>query len=80
MRAAGPVKREERESDEEMLLMRTLRDQNLSKFVVDDVRLFMQLVRDIFPRIQDPPKKTYPDLAEALKTSVKDANLVYHED
>lgn len=74
------MKREERTSDEEMLLMRTLRDFNLSKFVVDDVRLFMQLIKDIFPRISDPPKKTYPDLMDALKVSVKEANLVYHED
>ena len=67
LRAAGPAKREDLKADEEMLLLRTLRDFNLSKFVGDDVRLFMQLLKDIFPKTPDPPRVTYPELSELIK-------------
>jgi hypothetical protein len=39
---------------EEMLMMRTLRDMNLSKLVADDVELFISLLHDIFPNQKDP--------------------------
>ena len=48
LRTAGNTKRGEVKSDEEMLLMRTLRDMNLSKLVADDVPLFKSLLTDIF--------------------------------
>jgi len=48
---AGNVKRSERpDADEEMLIARTLRDMNLSKFVAQDQPLFESLIKDIFPR------------------------------
>lgn len=57
LRAAGAIKREEIKEDEEMLLMRTLRDANLTKFVEDDVKLFLSLLKDIFPKVDNPVKK-----------------------
>jgi len=33
-----------------MLLMRSLRDMNLSKLVADDIALFNGLLSDIFPK------------------------------
>jgi dynein heavy chain len=51
LRTAGNVKRSEKpDADEEMLIARTLRDMNLSKFVAQDQPLFESLIRDIFPR------------------------------
>jgi len=60
LRTAGNTKREEIKSDEEMILMRALRDMNLSKLVADDIPLFTGLLTDIFPKQTDVPKKNYP--------------------
>ena len=62
LRTAGIVKRVERQSPEEMLLMRALRDMNLSKLVADDIPLFKSLLKDIFPTQKDVPKKFYPEV------------------
>ena len=40
LRTAGATKRKELEADEELLVMRTLRDMNLSKFVAQDALYF----------------------------------------
>lgn len=53
-------------SDEEMLLMRSLRDMNLSKLVSDDIPLFNGLLLDIFPRQTNPPKKMYPEIEKRI--------------
>jgi len=51
LRTAGNTKRVEGEGkEEEMLLMRSLRDMNLSKLVAEDIPLFNGLLLDIFPR------------------------------
>jgi len=80
LRTAGNTKREELKSDEEMLLMRTLRDMNLSKLVADDVALFKSLLTDIFPKQADPVKKVYPEIERKIKELVPARNLIFHED
>jgi len=51
LRTAGNSKRSEPPgTDEEMIMARTLRDMNLSKYVAQDIPLFLQLLKDIFPR------------------------------
>lgn len=50
LRTAGSSKRQELSAPEEMLLMRSLRDMNLSKLVADDIPLFNGLLADIFPK------------------------------
>jgi dynein heavy chain len=62
LRTAGNNKRQEPKSEEEMLMMRSLRDMNLSKFVADDIPLFLSLLSDIFPKQTNVPKKYYPDV------------------
>jgi len=62
LRTAGNTKRKELKSPEEMLLMRSLRDMNLSKLVADDIPLFNGLLEDIFPAQKSVPKMNYPDV------------------
>jgi len=81
LRTAGNTKRQEMDSDEEMLLMRSLRDMNLSKLVADDVPLFNSLLRDIFPKQQDPVKMSYPEVEGKVKELILGPkyNLIYHD-
>ena len=46
---AGELKRAAQDLDEELVLMRALRDMNLPKFVYEDVPLFLGLIQDLFP-------------------------------
>lgn len=67
LRTAGATKREYRNADEEMLLMRTLRDMNFSKLVADDVALFLQLLKDIFPDQGELENKPFGKIEDAIK-------------
>jgi len=49
-----------------MLMMRSLRDMNLSKLVADDIPLFNGLLEDIFPKQKNVPKKLYPDVERKI--------------
>jgi len=79
LRTAGNTKRVEQEQPEDMLLMRTLRDMNLSKLVAEDEPLFIKLLEDIFPAYAGekmPVKKRYPDIEEKIIKVVKECNLI----
>jgi len=76
LRGAGETKRENPEADEELLLMRTLRDMNLSKLVADDVPLFGSLLKDIFPKAKDPPKRRYEKVEAAIANVIPRLNLI----
>ena len=78
LRTAGNTKRNERDSDEGMLLMRSLRDMNLSKLVSDDVPLFLQLLRDIFPEQPEPPKLSHGAVEAGIKEMIKRKELINH--
>ena len=55
LRQAGGLKRENPEGSEYEILMRALRDFNLPKIVVDDRKIFKDLINDLFPNM-DPPR------------------------
>ena len=78
LRTAGNTKRQEPESEEEMLLMRSLRDMNLSKLVADDIPLFTGLLLDIFPRQTSVPKKNYKEMEQAVEAVIKRKGLIKH--
>ena len=46
-------------------MMRTLRDMNMSKFVAEDVPLFLSLIDDLFPG-QNADRASFPDVSAAL--------------
>lgn len=50
-RTAGKTKRDNLDENEELLLMKTLRDMNLSKLIAQDVPLFLSLLADLFPTV-----------------------------
>jgi hypothetical protein len=58
-----------RPRSEVFLMMRTLRDMNMSKFVAEDVPLFLSLIDDIFPG-QQADKASFPDITGALEKVV----------
>ena len=70
---------QDRSQLEEMIMMRTLRDMNLSKLVADDVDLFIQLLHDLFPNQKDPEKRRYDKEEEAMKVAIADLKYVAHE-
>jgi len=76
LRTAGNSKRAEPPgADEEMIMARTLRDMNLSKFVAQDIPLFLQLLRDIFPKQQSIPKKVYKSVEAAVRRQMHKTKL-----
>ena len=62
---------------EMLLLMRTLRDMNLSKYVAEDVPLFLSLIGDLFPG-RSAEKAEHPYLEKARVTTVSQLNLQMH--
>uniref|UniRef100_A0A3B5RAN2 Dynein heavy chain hydrolytic ATP-binding dynein motor region domain-containing protein n=1 Tax=Xiphophorus maculatus TaxID=8083 RepID=A0A3B5RAN2_XIPMA len=57
---AGELKRDSPNLNEDVVLMRALRDMNLPKFVYEDVPLFLGLITDLFPGL-DCPRVRYPN-------------------
>jgi dynein heavy chain len=81
LRTAGNSKRSEAVgTEEEMIMARTLRDMNLSKFVAQDIPLFLQLLKDIFPKQSNIPKKVYKEVESAVRRLLKENNLMEVKD
>ncbi|XP_050527907.1 dynein axonemal heavy chain 10 [Daktulosphaira vitifoliae] len=67
---AGELKRNAINVDEDVVLMRALRDMNLPKFIYDDVPLFLGLISDLFPGL-DCPRVMYPKFSKAVDDELK---------
>ena len=79
LRTCGSTKRRETDKPEPLLFMRTVRDMNLSKFVAEDVPLFLSLITDTFPGLK-AEKATYPDVEAAIADQIKKLGLQAHQD
>lgn len=77
LRTAGRSKREAANVPESQLLMRTLRDMNLSKFVAEDVPLFLSLIEDLFVGVK-ADKASHPVIEASLAEQVVEMRLQPH--
>lgn len=75
--AAGLLKNDYPDMDEQQLLLRALRDVNVPKFLKDDLPLFENIILDLFPGVKRPVQEYYGLIDSIEKTCVKE-NLVNH--
>ncbi|KAL0488326.1 dynein heavy chain [Acrasis kona] len=66
---AGELKRANPDVQEEITLMRAMRDSNIPKFVKEDVSLFEAIVSDLFPNVC-VPKQDYGELMIMLEKKI----------
>lgn len=81
--AAGNLKRQNPDMNEELIALRAIRDVNVPKFLMEDLKLFTGIVSDLFPNIKEEPID-YGALETSLrktclKSSLKDVDGFMHK-
>ncbi|RUS82388.1 hypothetical protein EGW08_009840, partial [Elysia chlorotica] len=78
LRTLGAEKRQRVDDTELTIVMRVLRDMNLSKLVDEDEPLFLSLIADLFPGIS-LDSATYVDLQNFLRKRIEEAGLINYD-
>jgi len=76
---AGSLKRAEKDLDEDVVLIRAMRDSNVPKFIKEDLPLFSALIKDLFPSVEIPPVN-YGDLQTQIIESISLMGLQRHSE
>ncbi|KAI5730401.1 hypothetical protein M8J76_013302 [Diaphorina citri] len=71
---AGSLKRANPDKNEDVVLIRALRDSNLPKFLADDAGLFLGILNDLFPGIV-LPVEDYGSFQQAMEAVMSENNL-----
>jgi dynein heavy chain len=71
---AGVLKRREPNMAEDLLLLKTLRDCNVPKFVDQDIPVFMGILTDLFPGVE-VMAPDYTLLSKSIQICLEDMNL-----
>jgi len=75
---AGSLRRAEPDLNEDMVLIRAMRDSNIPKFLEQDVPLFRNIIQDLFPSVEIK-SVDYGKLEVAVRYQLTSKNLIEKE-
>ncbi|OHT01787.1 Dynein heavy chain family protein [Tritrichomonas foetus] len=71
---AGASKRRSPDLSEDIILIRAMRDSNISKLLIDDAKLFDAIIGDLFPGVEFE-NESFDELTKAITKAIENRNL-----